>query len=189
MRPEKFYFVTGNEEKYGEAKLVLPDLQLFRPPEDLVEIQSLDPKEVIQAKLDEVRKRYDLGGIIVEDTSLVFTWLAELPGTFIKHFRSSLGIQGLARLGTSVGVGTAVARTYLGYSRSVGEAEFVLGEVRGAIVSPPRGVSFRGGWGAIFEPEGSDRTLGEMMRYDDWRRFDFSARTWAFKELKKKLGL
>lgn len=43
------YFVTGSKDKFREAKFIIPELDQLDM--DLVEIQSIDAKEVIKAKL------------------------------------------------------------------------------------------------------------------------------------------
>ncbi len=45
------YFITGNAGKLNEAKAIIP--QLTQLDLDLPEIQELDPKAVIAAKLPE----------------------------------------------------------------------------------------------------------------------------------------
>jgi inosine/xanthosine triphosphate pyrophosphatase family protein len=77
-------FITGNKHKLREAKEILGDsvegLKL-----DLLEIQSLDPKEIIEEKLREARKQIGKHDaiIMVEDVSF---WIGDtgLPGPFIK---------------------------------------------------------------------------------------------------------
>jgi len=69
--------------------MVLPELEQLDI--DLPEIQSLDPQEILRYKLDAAIKSSPTllsqgGGIIVEDTSLVFHAWNGLPGPFVKWY-------------------------------------------------------------------------------------------------------
>ena len=63
---------------------------------DLTEIQSVDPKEIIEHKLNEAKKHMK-GNLVVEDTSLYFEALNGLPGPLIKWFLKTVGNEGLAK--------------------------------------------------------------------------------------------
>ncbi|MBP9750126.1 MAG: hypothetical protein KBD21_05350 [Candidatus Pacebacteria bacterium] len=107
-------FLTGNAGKFKEAQAILPEL--VQLDVDLSEIQSLHPREVIVAKLDEARKRGVAGAIVVEDTSLYIDALGGLPGPLIKWFLNRLKAEGIAELVEKLGKGnTAEARCIVGY--------------------------------------------------------------------------
>ena len=89
------YFITGNKNKFEEAKAMIPSLQQLDM--DLVEIQSTDAHEIIRAKLNEALK-YHEGELIVEDTSLYLSCLNGLPGPLIKWFLKSIGNEGIYNL-------------------------------------------------------------------------------------------
>ena len=89
------YFVTGNKNKFEEAKGVLPELEQLDL--DLPEIQEIDATMIVKAKLEEAFKHHD-GPFIVEDTSLYIDGLKGLPGPLIKWFLKTVGIQGLHHL-------------------------------------------------------------------------------------------
>jgi inosine/xanthosine triphosphate pyrophosphatase family protein len=61
------YFITGNAGKFTEIAAIVPGLHQLKL--DLDEIQSLDPKVVIEHKLKQAAAQHD-GEFIVEDTSL-----------------------------------------------------------------------------------------------------------------------
>jgi len=69
----ELYFVTGNKNKFEEAKSVIPDLQELAI--DLPEIQETDPK--LRGAL-----KHKNGGLIVEDTSLYFDCLVHSSNGF-----------------------------------------------------------------------------------------------------------
>jgi inosine triphosphate pyrophosphatase len=153
----KLYFITGNEGKFKEIAAIIPNLEMLKL--DLDEIQSLDPREVIEHKLAQAAAQHD-GEFIVEDTSLSLTCLQGLPGTFVKWFLETLGAEGLAALAMKHEDRSAIARVTIGYRDRQGVNHFFVGESEGDIV-PPRG-SAAFGWNPIFQPKGESRTFGEM---------------------------
>lgn len=153
-------FLTGNAGKFKEAQAILPDLVQLNV--DLPETQSLDPHEVIATKLDEARKHLTEGALVVEDTSLCIDALNGLPGPLIKWFLDALKPEGIAEMVEKLGKGnTAEARCVVGYLAEGAEEQlFFEGSMRGTIVAPRGNGGF--GWDTLFQPEGSDRTLGEF---------------------------
>src|SRR5438874_11099226 len=89
------YFITGNANKFREIKTFIPETEQLNL--DLDEIQSLDPQAVIEHKLNQAAAHHD-GEFIVEDTSLTIDAMNGLPGTMIKWFQKSLGLEGIAKL-------------------------------------------------------------------------------------------
>jgi len=155
------YFITGNAGKFQEISALVPDLKQLKL--DLEEVQSLDPKVVIEHKLAQAAAVHD-GEFLIEDTSLELRCLQGLPGTFIKWFEETIGIEGIAALAMKHEDRTAIARSTVGYRDPSGNTHFFTGEIEGEIV-PPRG-SKAFGWNPIFVPTGHDRTFGEMTIED-----------------------
>ena len=89
----KLYFLTGNTNKFSEAKAILPEIEQINL--DLVEIQELDAKKIIRSKLDQAIKESPEKRFFCEDTSLYINCLEQLPGPLIKWFLQSLGTQGI----------------------------------------------------------------------------------------------
>src|SRR5258708_3167713 len=89
-------FITGNADKakYLELWLGLP---MAHHKLDLVEIQSLDLKEVVTHKVTEAYLQLHQP-VLVEDVSLTFHALGQLPGTLVKWFLNELDTDGLCRL-------------------------------------------------------------------------------------------
>ena len=150
-------FITGNQYKADFlAKWI------GRPVEhrkvDLDELQSLDPRAVVE---DKARRAYDVvkKPVLVEDVTLTFTALGHLPGTLIRWFLEDLGPAGLCNLAHRLEHQLAVAAiTYALYD---GEKLYTFeGDAHGTIAPEPRGESF--GWNVVFIPDGFDRTYGEM---------------------------
>jgi inosine triphosphate pyrophosphatase len=151
------YFVTGNGRKFAEVRSVLSDVQQLDM--DLPEIQELDAKHVIQAKLAAAR-HYRAIELLVEDTSLSFRCLNGLPGPLIKWFLQALGDDGLYNVVRLLGDNQAEARTVIGYADATGQVHFFEGAVPGRIVAPRGENGF--GWDRVFQPDGAEKTFAEM---------------------------
>jgi non-canonical purine NTP pyrophosphatase (RdgB/HAM1 family) len=152
------YFITSNKNKLAEVRALLPEtLQLDI---DLPEIQELDSKKVIEAKMAEAFKHHS-GPFMIEDTALHLDCLNGLPGPLIKFFEKALGGNaGLLNLVNKMGDNQAEAVVTIGYAKNGDEIKYFEGRVRGELV-PERGKN-DWAWGLIFKPEGCDKTFGEM---------------------------
>lgn len=151
-------FITGNTKKYQEMKIVFSELEQITI--DLPEIQELDPKKVIAAKLAEAQKHVPAGEeIMIEDTSVYIEELNLLPGPFIKWFLDSLGVEGIWNVVNKLDSKSASAKTIIGYVDSNSNIHYFEGSVEGIIVEP-RGEGF--GWDPLFQPNGSQLCFAEM---------------------------
>ena len=151
------YFITGNKNKFAEAKSILPNIEQLDI--DLPEIQDIDARNVIKAKLLEALN-HKSGEFLVEDTSLYLNCIKGLPGPLIKWFLKTIGNKGLFNLVERLGDNEAQAKTIIGYAKSPEEIYFFEGLIPGKIV-PSKG-EFGFGWDPIFQPEGFDKTFAEM---------------------------
>ena len=149
---------------------------------DLPEIQELDARAIIEAKLEAAKARHD-GRFIVEDTSLHFDSLNGLPGPLIKWFLKTIGNDGLYRLAQTFGT-PARATTCLGYMDEHGQTHFFEGSIPGAIVAPRGNDGF--GWDPIFEVSGTSKTFAEMTKSE---KQSCSMRKAAVEQLKQHLTL
>lgn len=154
---ETLYIVTGNKGKLAEVKSVIPYVEQLDI--DLPEIQEINPKKVIEAKLLEASKHYG-GEFIVEDTSLYFDCLNGLPGPLIKWFAKSLGNDGLYGLAEKYGDFGAEAKTMIGFMEKSGDIHYFEGTLCGEIVPPNGSSGF--GWDPIFKPDGYPVSLAEL---------------------------
>ena len=173
------YFITGNKNKFAEAKGIVPELEQLEI--DLPEIQQIDPRLVIEAKLLEARKRHD-GALVVEDTSLSLDCLNGLPGPLIKWFLEAMGNAGLADLAERYSNHAATARTVIGYCDAAGRIEFFEGSLRGNIVAPTGKSGF--GWDPVFAPKGATKSFQQMTREE---KNAMSMRGQAFRQLADRL--
>lgn len=171
------YFITGNKNKFAEAKAIIPELEQLEI--DLPEIQEFDARRIIDAKLREACKHHN-GEFIVEDTSLYIDGLNGLPGPLIKWFLQTLKNEGIADVVGRLDTDAARATTWIGYARSPTETRFFEGTLHGRIV-PPRGQT-RFGWDPVFLPTGSSKTFAEMTPAE---KHACSMRAIAFNKLKE----
>ncbi len=151
------YFITGNAGKFREIGAILPDIEQLKL--ELDEIQSLDPKAVIEHKLAQAAAIHD-GAFIVEDTSVGLACIDGLPGTLIKWFLDTLGAARLADLVLRYDNHAATVRTTIGYRDEQGSVHYFVGECTGQIVRP------RGDGGFGFDPafiaDGQTKTNAEL---------------------------
>ena len=175
----KLYFITGNKNKLEEVKSILPQVEQLDI--DLPEIQEIDAKEIIKAKLIEALKHKN-GSFIVEDTSLYLDCLNGLPGPLIKWFLKTIGNDGLYQLAKASGNYKAAAKTFIGYTKNKKEIHYFEGSLKGEIVKPRGQTGF--GWDPIFMPEGFDKSFAQMMPAEKNR---VSMRRLALNKLKRFL--
>jgi non-canonical purine NTP pyrophosphatase (RdgB/HAM1 family) len=155
------YFITGNKNKFEEVKSILGNIEQLDI--DLPEIQDIDARKVIRAKLLEALN-YKNAEFIVEDTSLYFNCLNGLPGPLIKWFMEAIGNEGLFNVVQKLKNDKAKAKTIIGYAKNEEEIYFFEGSIRGKIVRSKGTSGF--GWDPIFQPEGFSKTFAEMSKED-----------------------
>jgi inosine triphosphate pyrophosphatase len=170
------FFVTSSEQKFMEAKTIIPELQLCNI--EVPEMQEIDPEKILEAKLATARTKRK-GSFVVEDTSLELECINNLPGPLIKWFLKALGKDGLATLAEKMGNTNATARCIVGYFDGK-STHFFEGSIRGTIVQP-RGKSFFG-WDPIFQPDGYTQTFAEITKEE---KNKISHRSHAFHQLKE----
>jgi len=171
------YFITGNKGKFKEVKSIIPSVKQIDL--DLPEIQELDPKKVIEEKLKEATKKHK-GEFFCEDTSVYINEMNGLPGPLIKWFLKSMGLKGIYGLASKFKSRKAVASTMIGYTNGK-KIKFFEGKLKGKITKP-KGTGF--GWDPIFQPDGFNKTLGEMSLIE---KNKISMRKKALEKLKNYL--
>jgi inosine triphosphate pyrophosphatase len=161
MKP--IYFITGNKDKLREVRALIPAVEGIDL--DLAEIQEIDARKVIAAKLTEARK-YRAGTFLVEDTSLALDGMGGLPGPLAKWFLKAIGVDGIFALSKTFGT-RATAHTIIGYADENHEMLFFEGALHGSVV-PPRGTDGFG-WDPLFQPDGSEKTFAQMTAEEKGR--------------------
>ncbi len=163
-------FITGNLNKVAYLSKML-NIELEHHKIDLDEIQSVDPKKVIEHK---VYQAYEMmkKPVLVEDTSLSFTALDGLPGPFIKFFvEAHQGLEHMCRMLDGFSDRSAYGSVIYGYydGRTL---RFFEGKLNGQIASHPRGEGGYG-WDKIFEPEGyNGLTRAELDNNQDIKTYN-----------------
>ena len=179
MPSTKIYFITGNKNKFDEVKSILSNVEQLDI--DLPELQGIDAKNIIEAKLKEALK-HKQAYFIVEDTSLSMDCLNGLPGPLIKWFLKTVGNKGLVDITNKLGVNRAQAKTIIGFARDKSDIHFFEGVVEGKIVQPEGNSGF--GWDPIFLPDGYTKTFAQMSVAD---KNEISMRRIALNKLKQFL--
>lgn len=173
------HFVTGNAMKFREVQGIISDVQQVTV--DLPEIQSLDPKEIITAKLQAAIGKVS-PPFAVEDVSFSIDGLGGLPGPLIKWFLKSLGAGGLADVALKIGNGKAIASAIVGLTIDGQKIEFFAAEIQGTIIRAP---GDRGDhWDPIFRPNGYDKTFAELSLE---QKNNISHRALAWRQVAKHL--
>lgn len=194
---ETVYFVTGNPHKVAEVMEIwekrcdmMTDerikfgMRLVHYNMDVKEIQGT-PEEIVREKcivakrhLESVLGPRTLFSVLVEDTSLGFVALSDMPGPYIKGF-SKVSPEKLHKMVETQDTTAAHASCIFAFSRhtQVGEdfevgapvedkeaIELFRGQVHGRIVPPKRdleaGIPFD--WDVIFQPDGCAETFSSM---------------------------
>jgi len=158
-------YITGNQNKADYLARML-GVTLEHHKLELDEIQSADPKEVIEHK---VKQAYELlkRPVLVEDTSLFFTALNGLPGPFVKFFVTAIdGQNSMCRMLDGFDDRSAYASAIYAYYDGI-ELRTFAGRLDGTIADMPRGGGGYG-WDGVFEPEGyGGRTRAELTPAED----------------------
>jgi XTP/dITP diphosphohydrolase len=153
-------FVTQNKSKIDDAQRLLPEFEIEHIDFDVPEIQSLDPKEIIEHKL---RYAYDRvhKPCFVMDASLSFDCLNGFPGPLIKWwFEKTVGAEKTCQIATALNNRACKWTNVLGYFDGQ-QSHFLEEVVNGTLSDMPRGTNgFH--WDVIFIPEGDTRTFAEM---------------------------
>lgn len=159
---EKIILITGNSKKAEYFSKYL-GMEINHIDVDLDEIQSFDLNKIVEHK---VKQAYEIikKPVLVEDVSLQFDALGQLPGPFIKFFMQSLSLQGICDLLENKSK-QAVASCVIGYYDG-NELKLFEGRLKGSIVANPVGENGFG-WDKIFIPEGYEITRAEMNEVDD----------------------
>jgi len=154
------YFITGNKNKFAEAQLDLAPIRIEQKEINLVEIQSLDPKETIEHKLKEAQNIVD-GEFFVEDVSINLSAMNGFPGPLIKWLLKAVWREGIYDICRAKNNFDAKAIATIGYSDGQ-DIKFFQGEISGTVVFPKGESDF--GWDPIFRPAGFEKTFAEMTK-------------------------
>jgi inosine triphosphate pyrophosphatase len=131
---------------------------------DLPEIQEVDTAAIAKNKVL-LASQLAGGPCVVEDTSLQFTALGQMPGPFIKWWSDRLGPEGLYNILAAYSDKSATSVCTLAFCPAPhSDPVLFTGSCRGRIVAPEPGRGF--GWDSIFVPEGCDVPFSQMSMED-----------------------
>lgn len=161
--PKLPIFITGNQSKADYLSRQL-GIQLEHRKVDLEEIQSTDLHEIVAHKLQQAYEVCD-APVLVEDVSLVFNALGELPGPYIKWFVEKSGSEACCRMLDGFDDRSAVIKCTFGYFDG-SSMEFFDSELPGTIAQHPAGD--RGfGFDEFFINQGYTITRAEMTQEEN----------------------
>lgn len=160
-------FITGNQSKADYLSRQL-GVMIEHRKIDLDELQSTDLHVIVEHKL---RQAYAVcqAPVLVEDVSLVFTALSELPGPYIKWFVEYAGDEACCRMLDGFDDRSAFIRCTYGYFDGV-RMEFFDSEMEGTIALKPSGTNGFG-FDRFFITKGYEVTRAEMDQAENERTY------------------
>lgn len=157
---DKLIFVTGNKSKVKEARMILSDFEIEQKEMEIPELQG--HRDIVIKEKARLAAEKLSEACFVEDTSLCFTALNDLPGVYIKEFANRLRLDGLVKMLSAYEDKSAKAIVMIGFCEPGKEPICFEGVIKGTIVEP-RGEK-RFVWDPIFQPDGYDKTFAEMSQ-------------------------
>jgi non-canonical purine NTP pyrophosphatase (RdgB/HAM1 family) len=160
-------FITGNQSKADYLSRQL-GVKLSRRKIELTEIQSTDLHEIVTHKLEQA---YAIckQPVLVEDVSLVFNALGDLPGPYIKWFVEHAGDEACCKMLDGFKDRSAVIKCTFGYYNGK-QMVFFDSELPGTIAYEPRGTNGFG-FDRFFINEGYEITRAEMTQEENERTY------------------
>lgn len=156
----KLYFLTKNDFKYNEAKVLLPkSIELIKFSESIKEIQSENIDEIVNDKILKAFKKI-YRPIFIEHTSLYLEGLNDFPGGLTQIFWDKLGADDFSKFITLTKSCKAKAKTIIGFCDGKRIHTFE-GAIEGSIASSPQGnKDFQ--WDCVFIPNGYTETFAQL---------------------------
>lgn len=160
-------FITGNQSKANYLSRQL-GVALQHQKVDLDELQSTDLHVIVEHKL---KQAYEVCNqpVLVEDVSLVFNALGELPGPYIKWFVEYAGDEACCRMLDGFDDRSAVIRCTFGYFDG-NTIIFFDSELPGSISISPNGENGFG-FDRFFINDGYDITRAAMSQEENERTY------------------
>lgn len=160
-------FITGNQSKADYLSRQL-GVELQHQKVDLDELQSTDLHVIVEHKLKQAYKICNMP-VLVEDVSLVFNALGELPGPYIKWFVEYAGDEACCKMLDGFDDRSAIIRCTFGYYDGQ-RMEFFDSELPGTIAHTPSGDNGFG-FDRFFINEGYDVTRAAMSQEENERTY------------------
>jgi non-canonical purine NTP pyrophosphatase (RdgB/HAM1 family) len=160
-------FITGNAHKAAYLSRQL-GVELPHQRVELDELQSTDLHVIVKHKLEQAYVACQ-SPVLVEDVSLSFNALGDLPGPYIKWFVEHAGSEACCKMLDGFDDRSAVIRCTFGYYDG-DSMEFFDSELNGTIADSPRGNNGFG-FDTFFIQDGYDITRAEMSQEDNERTY------------------
>jgi non-canonical purine NTP pyrophosphatase (RdgB/HAM1 family) len=177
--------VTSNPNKKAEVEEILNDVHFDSAALELPEIQSMNLREVVEAK---VKAAYATlkRPVVIEDVSLELEALNGFPGPFVKWWKQVVGYELAVRIAKEDSKYGAIAKCGAAYHD--GERfTYAEGVCRGRLVAKAGESGF--GFDPYFVPEGHEKTFAQMSR-EAKNGISHRARAWkGLRDELKGLGI
>ncbi|MEI7683288.1 MAG: non-canonical purine NTP pyrophosphatase [Candidatus Saccharibacteria bacterium] len=160
-------FITGNQSKADYLSRQL-GVVLDHRKIDLIEIQSTDLHEIVTHKLQQAFEVCHQP-VLVEDVSLVFNALGDLPGPYIKWFVENAGDEACCKMLDGFDDRSAIIRCTFGYYDGK-QMKFFDSELPGNIAEKPKGNNGFG-FDRFFINQGYKITRAEMSQTENERTY------------------
>ena len=176
-------FVTGNENKFEEAREIGKSMGIEIEHEDLEyeEIQADTLEEVVKSSVQEVYEIVE-EPCFVEDAGLFINCLNGFPGPYSSYVFKTLGNEGVLKIMNDRSDRSAEFRSVIGFCDSDGNLEIFRGRAEGKILKEEKGEEGFG-YDPIFMPEGSENESFAEMSVD--MKNNFSHRSAAIEKFVK----
>jgi len=163
------FFVTGNVQKYHEARAVLSEFNISTAMLNLetTEIQADDVITIAKSSALEATKKSNIP-VFVEDAGLFIKALNGFPGPYSSYVYRTIGTQGILKLMKKVKTRDAFFHSSVAFC-DLGTSNLLKcfsGKAEGKIALKERGTSGFG-FDPIFEPSNDPtRTFAEMTQHE-----------------------
>lgn len=161
---KEIYFVTGNSGKFEEVKTYIENnvnnIKIKRFETDIVEIQTLDQKELI---IDKALKAWELlkKPLIIDDDAFYIEKYNKFPGIMSKYVAEGLGFEGVKKLAENGDESKFIL--FFAYIDSPENIKLFEASTKGIIKIPK---TFQGHpklfYSSIFVPTGADKFYYEL---------------------------
>lgn len=179
-------FVSSNQDKFNQFQLLFDQYNIklikFSPP--LQEIQSIDPKKVLEEKAKDTDawisdSEYERYPWFVDDSCLFLDCLNGFPGPLAKSMYQAIGAKGFVELCDKYNNFNCTVETNIAFRLGqYDQIRYFSGHINGKLQYSN---SYLGhGFEDVFVPDGSDKTFSEMP--EEERPFK-NMRGAAFKEM------
>ena len=162
MPPTEIYFVTSNEDKFNEIRMIASEygVNLKRLNEKPAEIQSDNLEEIANYSLIQVLAKKRLP-VFVEDTGLFIETLKGFPGPYSSYVFRTVSFEGILKLTQNIRNRRAYFLSVIAYCEPPLKPILFTGKINGVITFENRG---SGGFGfdPIFLPHDALKTFAEL---------------------------